>query len=56
MDNDLYRIMIFNAKQKIEKQNPAQPKQGDLNAFQIAEMMSMLIGKDSGKILMDIIK
>jgi len=55
MNNTLYHFMIQNAAKQIASQNPEYPKEDDFNAFQISEVLAVVLLKRKEDILMDIV-
>jgi hypothetical protein len=47
--------MIQNAAKQIASQNPEYPKEDDFNAFQISEVLAVVLLKRKEDILMDIV-
>lgn len=56
MENELYKMMINNAKEHIKSQDPEKPNPDDFSAFTISEVLAILTGKTKEDVLLDIIK
>lgn len=55
MENELYKMMINNAKHQIESQNANEPKKEDFNIFVISEVLAMLVCKTKEDVMTDIL-
>ena len=55
MDNEIYKMMISNAKQHLKEQDPNNPKEDDFSAFKISEVLSLCLCKTKEDVIMDII-
>jgi len=56
MENELYKMMINNAREHLKQQNPELPKEDDFNIFKISEILALCLCKSKEDIIMDIIK
>jgi hypothetical protein len=56
MENELYKMMINNAKEHIKSQNPEKPSEDDFSIFTISSVLAILTGKTKEDVLLDIIK
>tara|TARA_B110000008_G_C16551556_1_gene396515 strand:+ start:101 stop:277 length:177 start_codon:yes stop_codon:yes gene_type:complete len=55
MENEIYKLMISNAKQHIKEQDANNPKADDFNIFRISEILALCLCKRKEDIIMDII-
>jgi len=55
MENELYKMMVRNAKVQIESQDPNNPKPDDFNIFTISEVLAMLVCKTKEDVMSDIL-
>lgn len=55
MDNELYKMMVLNARTHIEDQDPANPQKEDFNIFNISEVLAMLVCKTKEDVIHDIL-
>ena len=56
MKNELYKMMINNAREHLKQQNPELPKEDDFSIFKISEVLALCLCKDKEEIIIDIIK
>ena len=55
MKNELYKMMINNAREHLKQQNPELPKEDDFSIFKISEVLALCLCKDKEEIIIDII-
>lgn len=55
MENELYKMMINNAKQHLKEQDPNKPKEDDFDVFEISEVLALCLCKPKEDVVMDII-
>jgi len=56
MDNELYKMMIKNAREHIDSQSPNGKSPDEFDIWEISSVLSMVLAKDKQKIILDIIE
>lgn len=53
MQNDLYKLMMFNLVRIMKKRNPLKPEEGELSIFQMTQVVADLTNQSPGQVMED---
>ena len=55
MNNPVYKLMISNAREQLDSQNPNSPKTDDFTIWDISRTLAMLLCKTKEDVMVDLI-
>lgn len=53
MQNDLYKLMMYNLVRIMQKRDPERPKEGELSIFQMTQVIADVTNQDAGQVMSD---